>query len=84
MGTRDFSGEDIYDVLVNRGTFTHVRTTGDHLNLTWYSPEDHDIEERTVVIPLHERVSIGTRHDIASDAGTKEFDEFCAWTARHR
>jgi predicted RNA binding protein YcfA (HicA-like mRNA interferase family) len=33
MGTRDFSGEDIYKVLVNVGNFQHVRTTGDHLIL---------------------------------------------------
>ena len=33
MVTRDFSGEDVYKVLVNVGGFQHVRTTGDHLIL---------------------------------------------------
>ena len=33
MATRDFSGEDVYKVLVNVGGFRHVRTTGDHLIL---------------------------------------------------
>jgi len=85
MVTRDFSGEDVYKVLVNVGGFRHVRTTGDHLILRWNPPDDHpDTEPRTVVVPAHDSISIGTLHDIAEDAGAAEFDAFCAWIDEHR
>lgn len=85
MGTRDFSGEDIYKVLVNVGNFQHVRTTGDHLILKWEPPAEHtEAETRTVVVPAHDSISIGTLRDIADDAGAEEFDAFCAWIDRHR
>jgi predicted RNA binding protein YcfA (HicA-like mRNA interferase family) len=84
MVTRDFSGEDIYRVLVNVGNFDHVRTTGDHLILRWEPPAGLDTDARVVSVPLHDSVSIGTLHDIATDAGAKDFDAFCEWIDRHR
>ncbi|AUV84687.1 type II toxin-antitoxin system HicA family toxin (plasmid) [Salinigranum rubrum] len=84
MVTRDFSGEDIYKVLVNVGNFSHVRTTGDHVILKWVPPEIHGSETRTVVVPLHDSVSIGTLRDIATDAGAQDFEEFCGWIDRNR
>lgn len=84
MTTRDFSGEDIYRVLVNTGGFKHVRTTGDHLILRWDPPGDHDTDSRIVTVPLHESVSIGTLRDIAESAGADDFDAFCAWIDRNR
>lgn len=84
MVTRDFSGEEIYKVLVNAGNFAHVRTTGDHVILKWEPPARHDSETRTVAVPLHESVSIGTLHDIATDAGAKDFERFCRWIDRNR
>jgi predicted RNA binding protein YcfA (HicA-like mRNA interferase family) len=84
MPTRDFSGEDIYRVLVNVGGFEHVRTTGDHLILRWIPPDEHETDPRTVTVPLHDSVSIGTLHDIADDAGAEEFDAFCTWIERNR
>lgn len=84
MPTRDFSGEEIYRVLVNVGGFTHVRTTGDHLILRWEPPENHDTNPRVVSVPLHDSVSIGTLQDIATDAGARDFDAFCAWIDRNR
>jgi predicted RNA binding protein YcfA (HicA-like mRNA interferase family) len=83
MVTRDFSGEEVYKVLVNVGGFRHVRTTGDHLILRWDPPEDHDTESRVVSVPVHESVSIGTLRDIAHDAGTDDFESFCRWIDRH-
>ena len=69
MVTRDFSGEDVYKVLVNVGGFRHVRTTGDHLILRWDPPESHEnTEARTVTVPAHDSLSIGTLHGIADDA----------------
>lgn len=85
MATRDFSGEDVYTVLVNAGGFRHVRTTGDHLILRWDPPESHqDTDARVVTVPAHESVSIGTLHDIADDAGATDFDSFCEWIDDHR
>lgn len=81
----DFAGEDIYRVLVNVGGYRHVRTTGDHVILRWEPPADHDTTEtRTVVVPLHDSVSIGTLHDVASDAGARDFEAFCEWIAANR
>jgi predicted RNA binding protein YcfA (HicA-like mRNA interferase family) len=85
MVTRDFSGEDVYKVLVNVGGFEHVRTTGDHLILRWEPPGDHEsTPPRTVVVPVHDSISIGTLHDIADDAGAADFDAFCEWIDDHR
>lgn len=84
MVTRDFSGEDVYKVLVNVGDFRHVRTTGDHLILRWDPLEDHENSSpRTVTVPAHDSVSIGTLHDIATDAGANDFEAFCEWIAEH-
>jgi predicted RNA binding protein YcfA (HicA-like mRNA interferase family) len=72
MVTRDFSGEDVYKVLVNIGGFQHVRTTGDHLILRWDPPEFHrDVDTRIVTVPAHDSLSIGTLHDIADDVAQK-------------
>lgn len=84
MPPRDFSGEDIYKVLVNVGNFRPVRTTGDHIVLKWEPPAHHDSDPRTVSVPLHDSVSIGTLHDIADDAGAQDFDAFCGWIDRNR
>jgi predicted RNA binding protein YcfA (HicA-like mRNA interferase family) len=84
MSQRDFSGEEIYRVLVNVGGYEHVRTTGDHLILRWDPPEDYDTNPRVVTVPLPDSVAIGTLQDIADGAGPDEFDAFCEWIDRHR
>lgn len=84
MVTRDFSGEDVYKVLVNTGGFRHVRTTGDHLILRWDPPADHeDTDPPTVTVPAHDSISIGTLRDIADDAGAADFESFCEWSDRN-
>jgi predicted RNA binding protein YcfA (HicA-like mRNA interferase family) len=85
MVTRDFSGEDVYTVLVNVGGFRHVRTTGDHLILRWDPPKHHETTEpRIVTVPAHDSIGIGTLHDIAEDAGAHDFESFCEWIDEHR
>lgn len=84
MVTRDFSGKDIITVLCNRGNFWVDRITGDHYILKWEHPDGPDVESRTVSVPYHDSVSIGTLHDIADDAGAKDFDAFCRWIDRNR
>ncbi|MUW13211.1 addiction module toxin, HicA family [Halorubrum sp. CBA1125] len=83
MTRRDFSGEEIYRVLVNVGGVQHVRTTGDHLILRWEPPADHDSAPRVVSVPLHDSVSIGTLRAIADSAGAADFDAFCEWIAEN-
>lgn len=82
MARRDFSGEEIYKVLVNVGGFAHVRTTGDLLR--WDPPESHDPEPRVVTVSLHDSVSVGTVHDVAEDAGANDFEAFCELIDRNR
>jgi len=84
MVTRDFSGFEVANILINEGNFTWVRTTGDHAILKGVHPDGPDVESRTVSVPLHDRVRIGTLHGIAEDAGAKEFDAFCKWIDRNR
>jgi len=84
MATRDFSGEDIYRVLVNVGNFDHVRTSGSHVILERQSPDSHETPTRRVTVPLHDSLSIGTLRKIADQAGAKDLDAFCEWIDRHR
>ena len=84
MVTRDFSGEDVYKVLVNVGNFEHVRTSGSHVVVEWTPPPEHDTEPRRVTIPLHDRIDLGTLQSIAEQAGAQDFDAFCEWVDRHR
>jgi predicted RNA binding protein YcfA (HicA-like mRNA interferase family) len=84
MVTRDFSGEEVYKVLVNVGGFQHVRTAGDHLILRWEPPADQEeTDTRVVSVPAHDSISIGTLHHIADDAGAEDFESFCEWIDEH-
>ena len=58
------------------------RTNDDHAILRWEPPADHDSDARTVPVPLHDEVDMGTLRSIAEQAGAKDFDEFCAWIER--
>ena len=85
LASSSFLCEDVYKVLVNVGGFQHVRTTGDHLILRWDPPEGHENTEiRTVTVPAHDSISIGTLHDIADDAGAENFEAFCEWIDENR
>jgi len=84
MVTRDFSGDDVVKVLVNVGNYYVDRIRGDHMVLKWEPPADHDTEPRTVSVPRHDSLDIGTLHKIADQAGAEDFDEFCKWIVRNR
>lgn len=84
MVTRDFSGFEVAKVLVNKGNFNWVRTAGDHAILKWVHPDGPEVEVRTVSVPLHDRVRIGTLRGVAEDAGARDFDAFCGWIDRNR
>lgn len=80
MASRDFSGEEVYKGMVNSNvSWVHVRTVGDHVILKWEPPDHHDSETRTVSIPLHDSLSVGTLDGIAEDAGANSTREFREW-----
>jgi len=81
MVSRDFSGEEIINVLRKFG-YRHDRTRGDHVILKYTHPETG--EKRTVTVPLHDRVRVGTLQSIAKQCGANDFHEWCRWIDDHR
>jgi predicted RNA binding protein YcfA (HicA-like mRNA interferase family) len=81
---RTFSGYEVAKVMVNSGIYEWDRTRGDHAILRWEPPDGHDADARTVSIPLHDEIRIGTLRSIADLAGAKDFDRFCEWIDENR
>ncbi|GGL69223.1 type II toxin-antitoxin system HicA family toxin [Halocalculus aciditolerans] len=81
MVSRDVSGRDIVAVLQAFG-YRHDRTRGDHAVLKYTHPETG--EKRTVTVPPHDRVRIGTLQGIAEQCGANDFREWCRWIDEHR
>ncbi|MFC6756573.1 MULTISPECIES: type II toxin-antitoxin system HicA family toxin [Haloarcula] len=81
MGSRDFSGREIVSVLRAFG-YRRDRTRGDHVILKYTHPETG--EKRTVTVPLHDRVRIGTLQSIAEQCGANDFRAWCRWIDDHR
>ena len=79
--SRDFSGEEIVSVLRSFG-YRLDRTSGDHAILKYVHPETG--EKRTVTVPLHDRVRVGTLQSIAEQCGADDFHDWCAWVDEHR
>jgi predicted RNA binding protein YcfA (HicA-like mRNA interferase family) len=69
MSRGPFSGRDIVKVMVNSGIYEWDRTNGDHAILRWEPPADHRSDARTVPVPLHDEVDMGTLRSIAEQAG---------------
>lgn len=84
MVTRDFSGDDVITVLGNTGNFWIERVQGDHVIMKWEHPDGSAVERRTVSVPRQDSIPIGTLHNIADQAGAKDFDKFCQWIDRNR
>lgn len=84
MTRAPFSGKEVVKVMVNSGIYEWVRTNGDHAILRWDPPADHDSDARTVPVPLHDEISVGTLRDISEQAGAKDFQAFCDWIDRNR
>ncbi|MFB6074176.1 MAG: type II toxin-antitoxin system HicA family toxin [Haloarculaceae archaeon] len=80
MPSRDFSGEEIVRVLQSFG-YRHDRTRGDHAILGYSHPETG--EKRTVTVPLHDRVRLGTLQSIARQCGADDFHAWCEWIDNH-
>ena len=81
MVSRDFSGREIVSVLRTFG-YRHDRTRGDHAILKYTHPKTG--EKRTVTVPLHDRVRIGTLQSIADQCGANDFRARCQWIDNNR
>lgn len=81
MGSRNFSGQEIVNVLQTFG-YQHARTRGDHAILKYTNPDTG--EKRNVTVPLHGRVRIGTLQSIATQCGAEDFQSWCRWVDEHR
>jgi len=80
MVTRDFAGEDIVRVLQKFG-YRRDRTRGDHVILKYTNPDTG--EQRTVTVPLHDRIRLGTLQNIADQCGADDFRSWCQWIDEH-
>jgi predicted RNA binding protein YcfA (HicA-like mRNA interferase family) len=80
MVSRDFSGREIVLTLQKFG-YRHERTSGDHAILKYTSPDTEEV--RTVTVPLHDRVRIGTLQQIADQCGADDFHAWCEWIDEH-
>lgn len=79
--TRDFSGRDVVTVLKRFG-YRRDRQRGSHVILKYRHPETDEV--RTVTVPLHDRIRIGTLQNIADQCGADDFDAWCRWIDEHR
>lgn len=68
--SRDFSGREIVNVLRKFG-YRQDRQRGDHVVLKYTNPDTGEV--RTVTIPLHDRVRVGTLQSIAVQCGADDF-----------
>ena len=76
MVSRDFSGEDIVKALRKMG-YRQDRTRGSHAILKYTHPDTG--EKRTVTVPLHDQISVGTLQSIAEQCGADDFQAWCEW-----
>ena len=80
MVSRDFSGEDVIRALTSFN-YRKDRQRGSHVILKYTNPDTNEV--RTVTVPLHDRIRIGTLHSIAEQCGAEDFDSWCRWIDEH-
>lgn len=69
------------EVLVTNG---NLRGPNAHAILKRAHPYGPEVRARTVRVPLHDRVRIGTLRSIAEDAGANDCDGFSKWIDSNR
>lgn len=57
-------------------------STGNHAILKYTNPDTGEV--RTVTVPMHDRIRIGTLQNIADQCGADDFDAWCRWIDDHR
>lgn len=76
MSRRTFSGLEVAKVLTRWG-FVPVGGRGSHRVFRYENPETDEV--RTVTVPImDDPIKRGTLRKIATQAGAKDFDAFCA------
>ncbi|SMO79932.1 type II toxin-antitoxin system HicA family toxin [Halorubrum cibi] len=78
---RNFSGREIVNVLTSVN-YRKDRQRGSHAILKYTNSDTGEV--RTVTVPLHDRVKIGTLQSIAEQCGAEDFDAWCYWIDEHR
>ena len=73
---RDFSGQDIVKALTSLN-YQKDRQRGSHAILKYTNPDTGEV--RTVTVPMHDRIKIGTLQSIADQCGANDFHEWCRW-----
>ena len=81
MVSRNLSGEEIVKTLQRFG-YQHDRTRGDHAILKHQHPETG--ENRTVTVPLPDRVRTGRLQQIADQRGADDLHAWYEWIDEHR
>ncbi|MFB6175997.1 MAG: type II toxin-antitoxin system HicA family toxin [Halobaculum sp.] len=67
--------------VLTKNEFRIVDRTGRHVKLRYDHP-DTENDVRLVTVPMHDRIKTGTLHEIAEQAGARDFAAFCAWIDR--
>jgi len=73
---RDFSGQDIVKALTSLN-YQKDCQRGSHAILKYTNPDTGEV--RTVTVPMHDRIKIGTLQSIADQCGANDFHEWCHW-----
>jgi predicted RNA binding protein YcfA (HicA-like mRNA interferase family) len=71
---RDFSEEEVVPVLTSFG-YRKDRQRGSHAILKYTNPDTGEV--RTVTVPMHDRIRIGTLQNISDQCGADDFDAWC-------
>jgi predicted RNA binding protein YcfA (HicA-like mRNA interferase family) len=74
------SGREIVGVLRSFG-FGPVSRRGSHVRLRYEHPETGEV--RTVDVPMHDEVKIGTPRSIADQCGAADVRDWCRWIDDH-
>jgi len=77
----DFSGREVVKVLT-KNRFHITDRTGSHVKLRYEHPTNED-DIRTVSVPMHDSINIGTLRRIADQSGALDFQSWCEWVARN-
>lgn len=80
MARTTFSGQEILTVLMSFG-YEPVSATGSHRRVRYENSDTGAV--RTVDVPLHDEVRIGTLRSIADQCGADDFEAWCAWIDEH-
>jgi len=80
MVRKTFSGREIAKVLRRFG-YAPVSREGSHVRFRYEHPDTGEV--RTVDVPQHDEIRIGTLRSIADQCGAVDFEAWCEWIDDH-